>query len=266
MSRHEIIRDGARLCGIDIGEGPAVIFQHGLGGDEAQVSAHFPETGFRRLTLECRAQGRSEPGDPARFSIKAFADDILAFADARGVARFAIGGISMGAAIALNIAFNHPARVYALILARPAWAFENAPENMQPLAEVASFLLEGGKEAFEKSGLGQRLAREAPDNLASMLGFFDRPDPQIMARLLTAIAADGPGVTRQQAAAIKVPTLVTGNAIDLVHPMDMARSLADTIPGARYVEIAPKALDKAVHAAEFKAEVIKFLNQKDIRS
>ena len=43
MSRHEFMRDGARLSGIDTGEGPAVIFQHGLGGDEAQVAAHFPE-------------------------------------------------------------------------------------------------------------------------------------------------------------------------------------------------------------------------------
>ena len=260
MTRHEFICGGARLSGIDTGEGPAVIFQHGLGGDEAQVSAHFPDEGFRRLTLECRAQGRSEPGDPAEFSIQTFADDVLAFADARSVARFAVGGISMGAAIALNIAVRHPDRVDALILARPAWAFEKAPENMLPLAEVADFLLEGGKEAFEKSELGQRLAVEAPDNLSSMLGFFDRPDPQTRAKLLSAIAADGPCVSREQAAAIKVPALVIGNGLDLVHPVDMARSLADVIPGAQYAEIAPKSLDKAVHAEEFRQVVRRFLS------
>jgi pimeloyl-ACP methyl ester carboxylesterase len=260
MSRHEIIRDGARLSGIDIGEGPAVIFQHGLGGDEAQVSAHFPDEGFHRLTLECRAQGRSEPGDPASFSIQTFADDVIAFADSRGVERFAVGGISMGAAIALNIAVNHPNRVDALILARPAWAWERAPENMQPLAELAAHLVVGGKRAFEKSALGQRLAIEAPDNLASMLGFFDRPDLATTAKLLSAIAADGPGVSRQQAAAIKVPTLVIGNGLDLVHPMAMAQEIASQIPGAHYVEIAPKSLDKAVHAAEFKAAMRSFLS------
>ena len=264
MSRHELIRDGAALSGIEIGEGPAVIFQHGLGGDEAQVSAHFPEHGFRRLTLECRAQGRSEPGDPSAFAIQTFADDVLAFADARGVERFAVGGISMGAAIALNIAVRHPDRVTALILARPAWGFGKAPENMRPLSEAASFLLEGGKEAFEKSKLGLRLAVEAPDNLASMLGFFDRLDPVTTATLLSAIAADGPGVSREQAASIKVPTLVIGNDLDIVHPMPLAKEIADRIPGAQYVEIAPKSLDKAVHAQEFKETVKKFLAQKEI--
>jgi pimeloyl-ACP methyl ester carboxylesterase len=260
MSWHEIIRGGAKLSGVDTGEGRAVIFQHGLGGDEAQVSAHFPETGFRRLTLDCRAQGRSEASDPSQFSIQTFADDVLAFADSRSVQRFSVGGISMGAAIALNIAVNHPNRVTALILARPAWAWEKGPENMQPLAEVAAYLVGGGKEAFEKSDLGQRLAIEAPDNLASMLGFFDRPDLATTARLLSAIAADGPGVSREQAAAIKVPTLVIGNGLDLVHPMPLAQMLARQIPGAQYVEIAPKSLDKAVHAQEFKEAVRKFLS------
>jgi pimeloyl-ACP methyl ester carboxylesterase len=260
MTRREIIRDGAKLSGIDTGEGPAVIFQHGLGGDEAQVAAHFPEQGFRRLTLECRAQGRSDAGDPAQFSIQTFADDVLAFAGARGIERFAMGGISMGAAIALNIAARYPDRVTALILARPAWAFEKAPENMQPLAEVAAYLVGGGKEAFEKSDLGRRLAIEAPDNLASMLGFFDRPDLVTTAQLLSAIAADGPGVSREQAAAIKVPTLVIGNGLDLVHPMPLAQMLARQIPGAQYMEIAPKSLDKAVHAQEFKEAVRKFLS------
>lgn len=263
MSWHEIVRGGAKLSGIDTGDGPTVIFQHGLGGDEAQVAAHFPEQGFRRLTLECRAQGRSAAGDPAQFSIQTFADDVIAFADARGVDRFAMGGISMGAAIALNIAINHPNRVTALILARPAWAWDKAPENMQPLAEVAAHLVGGGSEAFEKSALGQRLAVEAPDNLASMLGFFDRPDLATTAKLLSAIAADGPGVSREQAAAIKVPTLVIGNGLDLVHPMPLAQMLARQIPGAQYVEIAPKSLDKAVHAAEFRQAVRKFLTQKE---
>ena len=260
MSWHQIIRDGARLSGIDTGEGPTVIFQHGLGGDEAQVSAHFPEQGFRRLTLECRAQGRSDAGDPASYSIQTFADDVIAFADSRSVKRFAMGGISMGAAIALNIAVNHPNRVTALILARPAWAWTKAPENMQPLAEVAHYLRQGSKEAFEKSELGRRLAKEAPDNLASMLGFFDRPDPATTAKLLSAIAADGPGVTREQAASIRVPTLVIGNGLDIVHPIPLAETLARQIPGAQFIKIAPKSLDKVVHAQEFKEAVRRFLS------
>ncbi|RUV26747.1 alpha/beta hydrolase, partial [Mesorhizobium sp. M1A.F.Ca.IN.022.04.1.1] len=48
-----LLRDGATLHMTDTGEGLAVVFQHGLGGGEAQVAQTFP-AGFRRITLECR--------------------------------------------------------------------------------------------------------------------------------------------------------------------------------------------------------------------
>ena len=54
----------------------------------------------------------------------------------------------MGAAIALNVAARLPDRVTALVLARPAWAFEQAPENMRPLSEVAVFSAQGRQRGF----------------------------------------------------------------------------------------------------------------------
>lgn len=261
MSRHVLMRDGAKLSGVADGEGPPVIFQHGLGGDDAQVAEVFPASGFRRLTLECRAQGQSEAGDPEAFSIKTFAGDVMAFAGDRGFARFAVGGISMGAAIALRIAVKWPERVTALILARPAWLWERAPENMRVFAELARFLPEGRREEFEASPAAQMLATKAPDNLASLRKFFDRSDPGTTARLLAAIAADGPGLTEPDIRSIAMPVLVIGNAIDWVHPLSHARTLAAMIPGARFVEIAPKAIDKARHAAEFRAAVSAFLHK-----
>ena len=46
-----------------------------------------------------------------------------------------VGGISMGAAIALRIAALRPDLVSALVLARPAWLDANGPENIQPVAD-----------------------------------------------------------------------------------------------------------------------------------
>lgn len=253
------MRGGVALAGVDVGEGIAVAFQHGLGGDDAQVAQLMP-SGFRRLTLECRGQGKSEAGDPAAFSIAAFADDVVAFLDQRGVASAVVGGVSMGAAIALRIAVRHPKRVRGLILVRPAWLFERAPANMAPNAEVARFLVTGDRTGFEASPTARRLAREAPDNLASLLKFFDRPNPSVFARLLEAIAADGPGVDEAEARAIGVPTLAIGNAMDAVHAIGYARRLATTIPGARFVEVVAKALDPRGHAAEVSAAIAGFLN------
>jgi pimeloyl-ACP methyl ester carboxylesterase len=250
------------LSFVDRGTGPAVIFQHGLGGDAAQVAEVFPDADglWRRLTLECRGQGASPPDPENRYAIQTFAEDVLKLADARQVERFVVGGISMGAAIALHLAVHHPGRVTALILARPAWLFAAAPANMAPFAEVAHLLGQlGGRASFDTSETAAILAREAPANLSSLRGFFTRPNPEAAAALLGAIAIDGPGVTRAQAEALALPTLVIGHGRDLVHPLAYAEELAATIPGAQLVEITPKAVDGARHAAEFRAALRRWL-------
>ncbi|RWL44318.1 MAG: alpha/beta fold hydrolase [Mesorhizobium sp.] len=261
--RMVLLRDGATLLGTDTGEGPAVVFQHGLGGGEAQVAQTFP-TGFRRITLECRGHGGSSLGEGRPFSFEMFADDVLAAADRAGLERFVAGGVSMGAGIALRLACRHPERVAGLILVRPAWMFSPAPQNMQPIAEVAELILVHGPEKaraiFARSEAAARLNREAPDNLTSLLGYFDRPDAKAFARVLANIAADGPGVAERDAAALDVPALVIGNEIDAVHPLSTAYALAAAIPNSTFAEVTPKARDSAKHFAELHEQISFFLH------
>jgi len=264
MTELTLRRDDAELHVLDSDLGFPVVFQHGLGGDGAQVEENFPDDpAFRRLTVECRAQGRSTPGSVRPFSIAMFADDVLAACDARGIERFVVGGISMGAAIALRIAARHPDRVAGLVLARPAWLFEAGPDNMRPYGEVAArmrqYPRETARDAFARTETAEKLGRDAPDNLASLLKFFDRQDLAVTADLLGAIALDGPGVAEAEAAALKVPTLVIGHGVDDAHPLAYARRLAATVPGARLVEIAPKATDKPRHVTEFRSALDAFL-------
>jgi pimeloyl-ACP methyl ester carboxylesterase len=255
-------RDGLKLAGYDIGNGPIVVFQHGMGGDEAQVAEAFPTQGFRRITLECRGQGQSEAGDPAQFSIAQFADDVLAFADSRGVEKFVIGGISMGAAIALRIAVTAPERVKALILARPAWGWDAAPENMSVYKVLPKFLENRNLSGFQATPIAKQFAVEAPDNYVSLIRIFDKPDLEMFAQLGSAIANSGPEITEAQVRAIKALTLVLANAVDLIHPIALAKKLSSAIAKSHYVEITPKAEDRAKHFAEFQAAVTAFL--KDI--
>ncbi|MER8571016.1 alpha/beta hydrolase [Mesorhizobium sp. M1409] len=261
-----LLRDDASLRVFDTGQGRLpVIFQHGLGGDAAQVAQNFPDRpSYRRLTVECRAQGDSGAGTKRPFSIAMFADDVLAAADAAGVDRFVAGGISMGAAIALQLAARYQDRVTGLILVRPAWAFDAAPQNMRPYAEVAELIrsrpLDEARDVFAASATAARFRKEAPDNLASLLGFFARDNAAVLAEVMQAIANDGPGVTRAAAAGLAIPTLVIGSGVDLVHPLATARSLADAIPNAAFVEVTPKATDKDRHFAEIRAAIAGFLD------
>ncbi|WP_095080963.1 alpha/beta fold hydrolase [Mesorhizobium sophorae] len=262
-----MLRDDAALCVFDTGQGFPVIFQHGLGGDAAQVAQNFPDSlSYRRLTVECRAHGGSGAGSTRPFSIAMFADDVLAAADAAGLDRFVAGGVSMGAAIALRLASHHADRVLGLVLVRPAWRFDAAPQNMQPFSEVAKLIrdrpLEDARNAFATSVTAARFRGEAPDNLASLLGFFERENAAVFAEVMRAIANDGPGVTPAAARNLAIPTLVIGSGVDLVHPLATAQELAETIPDAVFTEVTPKATDKDRHFAEVRAAIAGFLGDR----
>lgn len=257
-------KDGTRLNVDASGDGPPVVFLHGLCGDAGQTREAFPsECGFRRFTVEARGHGGSQPGNLDKLSISTFASDVADFIEQGLSGPVVLGGISMGAAISLRLAVKRPDLVRALIIARPAWVTTFAPTNMAPNAEVGRLLniLEPdvATGAFIKGEIGQRLAIEAPDNLASLIGFFSRQPIEVTAALLTAISNDGPGVTEEEVASLATPTLVIGHEQDLVHPVAHARALAEMIPLARFIQITPKVESRKRYAADFRLAIRNFL-------
>lgn len=114
---------------------------------------------------------------------------------------------------------------------------------------------------FARTPTHARLMAEAPDNIASLMGFFARQPQDVTARLLSAISADGPCITRADLAAIRLPTLVCGCAEDEIHPLSHMRDLAGLIPGARMEKLPPKGRDKAAHLAALHAAIARFLQE-----
>jgi pimeloyl-ACP methyl ester carboxylesterase len=145
-----------------------------------------------------------------------------------------IGGISMGAASTLHLAVHRPEIVRGLILVRPAWIAASAPANNSPNAQVGRLLMdlsqEDARKAFEVSETARRLAEIAPDNLASLRGFFSREPQATTAALLQAIAGDGPGVSEENLRNLDTPTLIIGQEIDYIHPLSYADTLWQLIP------------------------------------
>jgi pimeloyl-ACP methyl ester carboxylesterase len=105
--------------------GPATvpfIFQHGMGGDANQPLSYIGDAAPTPvISLNARGHSPSTDIDPATASFEVFADDVIALADHLRLARFIIGGISLGAGTALNLSIRYPDRVTALVLCRPAW-------------------------------------------------------------------------------------------------------------------------------------------------
>jgi pimeloyl-ACP methyl ester carboxylesterase len=263
MRRHDFLRDGLRLS-VAEGTGSApVVFQHGLCGSADQTFDAFPvDKHFRCVTVECRGHGLSEAGDPAQFSIDSFTDDVAAYMSRSAISPCIVGGISMGAAIALRMAVKYPDRVKAIALVRPAWIVDPSPPNNAPNREVGNLLAalppRQAQEAFLNGKTAAMLRQDAPDNLASLTGFFTREPVATTGALLRAIASDGPGVTATDLARISVPVLIVAHGKDFIHPIASARELQQLIPSARLIQITPKAVDKKAYTSELRGALLDF--------
>jgi pimeloyl-ACP methyl ester carboxylesterase len=259
-------RAGVRLAVAEAGGGQPMLFQHGLCGDAAQPAEVFPfGQGWRCVTLECRGHGGSEAGPEEGFLLATFADDLASLIEARGLAPAVVGGISMGAALALRLAVTRKDLVRGLVVARPAWLDAGAPDNMRPNAFVGALLRAfppvEARARFEASDVARGLEREAPDNLASLRGFFTRDPIAVTRELLCRISVDGAGVNADDIRGVEVPTLVIGHDRDAVHPLAIAQGLAALIPGARLVTITPKAESREHYRDDFRAALSVFLKE-----
>jgi pimeloyl-ACP methyl ester carboxylesterase len=268
MIRSIFLRDDLRLSAAKTGEGKTFVFQHGLCGTASQPVEVFPkDIGWRCLTLECRGHGLSQSGDHQQFSIVHFADDLCAFIESLNVGPVLVGGISMGAAIAMRTAVTHPELVSGLVIVRPAWIDSSAPENLSPNREVASLLATyEPTEAllrFQASPTAAQLRRDAPDNLTSLTGFFNATRVTETQALLAAISSDGPRISRDEIAGLQCPTLVIGTARDAIHPLTMAQEIATLVPRAQFAEITPKADSPEKYRAELREVLRLFMTEID---
>lgn len=236
--------------------GPLVVFQHGLGGDVSQPQGILGNSAsLSTLSFDCRGHGRTEPIGPRedlRFSV--FADDLRVILDSLGFHRVVVGGISMGAGVALNFAIRYPARVAGLVLSRPAWLDTGYPANLEILVRIHRHLKQGGREATKEwlptDTEFERIQRISRDNAASIMRQLERPDLEGMIALLESLPADTPCPTPEAWCQVTAPTLVIVNSRDALHPMAYGRRLTDGIPGATLVEVASKDADPVAHARD----------------
>ncbi len=257
--------DGIRFHYLDTGAGQPFVFQHGLGGDTVQTRDTFqPPLAFRLLTLDCRGHGETRVlGDPALLCFDRFADDVLAWLDWLGLEQVALGGISMGAGIALNFALRYPPRCRALVLVRPAWLDQPLPENVQVYPRIAALLRQHGpargRELFQQTQEYQALLRSCPATAASQARQFDRPYAEESAAVLERIPADAPNYDARQWTSIAVPTLILASDLDPVHPYAYGETLAQAIPGAILKRITSKEIDARRHSQDIQRAVEGFL-------
>lgn len=261
----EFFRDGVHFHYQDAGRGIPFFYQHGLGGDVNQPFGLFqPPAGFRMISFDCRGHGQTRPlGPEEKISMATFSDDLLALMDHLRIERAVIGGISMGAAVALNFAVRHPERVRGLVLQRPAWLDQPRGGNVGIYSEMARLIRQHGPvkgmELFKLAPSFQKAFKQSQPGAKSLLAHFLDPLAAERVALLERIPVDSPHADRARWRALAVPTLVLASRQDEVHPFDFGLVLAEEIPGAEFQELTPKAVSVEQHNADVQRFLESFL-------
>ena len=101
-------------------ERPTVVLLHGGPGsfDHSYLKPDFSRLAgvAQVIYLDVRDHGRSEWGDPERWSPAACGDDVRAFCDALGIVKPVVYGHSLGGFLALHYATRHPGHPGGLVL------------------------------------------------------------------------------------------------------------------------------------------------------
>jgi pimeloyl-ACP methyl ester carboxylesterase len=245
------------------GEGERVIvLTNGLlldAGVNRQLARSLAAHGFRVVLLDLLGHGTSDkPHHATLHRMDRYARQVVALLDELGVARAVVGGVSLGANVALHVAVQAPDRVAALLVEMPLleWATPAAASLFVPLLLAVSF----GRRPFAfATSLMRRLPRTGIDALDSFLGTFSM-EPEAIAAVLHGILVGPVAPEIEERCAIAAPALIIGHEHDLIHPFSDAENLAEQVPHARLVQ-AWSMFELRLTPERLTREIVRFLDE-----
>jgi pimeloyl-ACP methyl ester carboxylesterase len=175
------------------------------------------------------------------FSFAALVKDLEAVVDALSLERFALFGISQGAAVAIAYAARHPERVSRLVLHgghSRGFRKRGASDQIATSEALATLMREGwGKDnvAFRQV-FTSLVFPDAPPEIMNSFNELQRlsASPANAASLFLARGDIDVSSNLQQ---ITAPTLVTHCRYDALVPFNLGLELAHAIPHARFVSL-----------------------------
>jgi len=248
--------------------GPPVVFLPGTPDSRLAAlsgAAAADRVGIDLIAVNRPGYGRSDPLASDHVSV---ADDVVGVADALGVGRFAVLGMSLGGPYALACAARHPQRVTAAgLVASPAIAPELDPpwhrddldaEQREFFTRLATSTVDAAVEQM-RPDFEAYVAQLAPDDLddAALANRLARQLHPLDARLTATLpAADVAAATREaltqtegylrdaavtfrswsfRPESVRCPTWLWYGDLDVNAPVRNGRWLAEHVPGARLV-------------------------------
>lgn len=242
------------------GEGERlIILVHGLLMNRRMFDRLAPELagrGNRVVCVDMLGHGRSDrPEDLRLYSMPLFARQVAALLDHLGEEQAVVGGTSLGANIALELAVREPERARGLFIEMPV--LDNA---LPAVAAIFAPLLLGlrvGRPLFE----GLSLLTSAVPRSSYLLDIgldWVRQRPGPSRAVLEGLLLGETAPHREQRQRIEQPTLIVGHPRDPLHPFSDSGMLAEELPGAQLVE-ANSILEWRLTPERLNAELTAFL-------
>jgi pimeloyl-ACP methyl ester carboxylesterase len=224
------------------GEGRALVFAHGAGGNHLswwQQAPAFADR-YRCVTFDHRAFGHShEPhGGPGR---RAFADDLRALLDHLDIESISLVAQSMGGRTAVGFSLRNPGRVRALVLAgTTAGAVSDEVRAAQDEHRNGPH----GQRSLSQRAVSPRLKRERPElaHLYRLIGRLNPPRPRDFLAPVPGYRGSSAGAL----AALGIPILFLVGADDTVTPPHVVRLAHQQVPGSQF-----DVIESAGHSAYF---------------
>jgi pimeloyl-ACP methyl ester carboxylesterase len=237
---------------------------------------------FKLVLLDNRGAGRTETSQ-REYTIKLFADDTVGLINALGIPKAHVLGLSMGGAVAQELAINYPEKVERLILCSTCSQHHGTQEERRMSKAMTQAFFSGKKEELVKMTLSSPLASDYPRDFLTdfpmivygLTSEFIKENPDLARHLLQVFSPAGneypisPEALMNRYDAmlrfnsqtrlkyIKAPTLVLHGRKDTTVAPKEGSILAKAIPNAKLVFF-----EKSNHLlAEEMEEVLKVITE-----
>ena len=250
--------NGNRIKYAEYGKGERVlVLVHGLLMNRHMYDQLGPEMasrGVRVITVDLLGHGASDkPTDMRAYSMSAFADQVAALIAELGLDRPVVGGTSLGANTALEMATRHPRAARGLFIEMPV--LDNALVAAGLIFLPILVTLRVGKPVLRVvAAFTNRIPRS--HYLVDIMLDWTRRPPEASEAVLEGLLFGRAAPPREERQLIGLPTLVIGHPADPLHPFTDSDMLVEELPRARLVNaesiiewrVSPQRLDDELAA------------------
>ena len=256
-------RDGVRLHWEEQGSGTPVLLCMGASYSGAMwyPAVESRPKSHRVIWWDNRGTGQSEASEVA--SIQDMASDAVAVLEAAGETSAHVYGVSLGGVVVQQIAVQSPDKVRSLVVGCSGILSPDKPRAPKWLTWLALHLPKSVVAKLTGRGGGYGTAC-TPERTSRDLEQLAKEKPSKVAIKQQQDALRAYAVTKEQIAALTVPTLVLHGTEDKLVPYKWGVELSETLPGARLVTFEGAAHNYLVAIGEpANTPVLEFLAEVD---